>query len=289
MQTPAYRTKLSDVFSSTLMNGPIPYATLPHIHDAYEIMLILSEGVSCRIGHEKLPVPCGSVLLFNSADLHGLSTENNASCTRYVTYFQPELIARLSTAHTQLLECFYYRPTAHPQLLPLSEPQCAQLRQLLDQLICIARQSSDSYGHDLRIQLCLAELLICLNQFYRAHHRISGQPLALTPLYDMLSYIHQHLAEKITLSSLSEHFFIPARELSRLFHSTLGLSLGDYLIKCRIARATDALKQGLRVEEVCEQVGFQNLSHFSRTFKQFTGLSPKQYAKQHERVLKGES
>ena len=77
------------------------------------------------------------------------------------------------------------------------------------------------------------------------------------------------------LESLEKQFFIPKRDISGLFYSVTGTSLGEYVTKCRLSRATDALGQGMKVEAVCEMVGFQNLSHFSRTFKKNVGISPK--------------
>ena len=131
----------------------------------------------------------------------------------------------------------------------------------------------------LLLRIRLAEILIYVNKLYREYHGITEKRFDQELFYKVLDYIHGHLDEKITLDTLTEAFGIPAREASRLFHSAAGMSLGEYVIKCRVMLATDALAQGMRVEAVCEKVGFQNLSHFSRTFKKYMGLSPKQYAK----------
>lgn len=272
------RTKLDAIISATRTQRPIPRHELPHLHDAYEIMLILSHGVSCRLQSETIAVPFGSLLLFNSADLHGIFTPDDVPVLRYVIYFQSEFIAHFSTAHTQLLECFYFRPDDHSQLLPLTDAQLEQCTALLNALITANNEHPDVYGHDLQLQMRLASLLIFVNSLYRTRHPFAAAPTEQTQFYDVMRYIHAHLCEKLTLATLSSQFFIPERDLSRLFHASLGISLGEYVVKCRLARATDALSQGMRVEEVCEKVGFQNLSHFSRTFKQHIGLSPKQYA-----------
>lgn len=278
MNTAPYRETLLEACSVAFRAGDIPHAALPHIHDAYEIMLILSEGVSCRIAQEVVPVPCGSLLLFNHTDLHGLTAAADSRAERYVLYFQPMFVAHLSTLPTQLLECFSYRPARHPQVLPLGAAQCARVRTLLDALLHTHQEPPQAYGHDLQLQLQLASLLICVNAYYRAYHRLNGPPPELARFYEIVRFIPAHLDEKLTLSSLSAQFFLSPRELSRRMHSALGMSLGEYVTQCRIAQATDALAQGMRVQEVCARVGFENLSHFSRTFKAHTGLSPKQYA-----------
>lgn len=277
MQIEDYRQKFDRFFD--IQFKKTPPSPLPHIHDVYEIMLVLSQGISCYINNQRHQIPYGSILIFNNMDLHGIIAANTTSYIRYVTYFQPGFIAHLSTVQTQLLECFYYRPFDNPWILPLSEEQCIQFQMLLNQTVSAQRGDPDIYGHDLMLQMRLVELLICVNKFYREYHGLTGQQISLKPFYEMLYYIHQHLDEKITLESLSKQFYITKRDSSRLFYKATGMSAGEYVVKCRIERAADALLQGMRVDEVCEKVGFQNLSHFSRTFKKHMGLSPKQYVK----------
>ena len=52
----------------------------------------------------------------------------------------------------------------------------------------------------------------------------------------------------------------------------------DYVINCRILKARSLLRNGMRVQEVGENVGFRNNEHFIRTFKKLTGTPPKRYA-----------
>jgi AraC-like DNA-binding protein len=42
-------------------------------------------------------------------------------------------------------------------------------------------------------------------------------------------------------------------------------------------KAKELLMKDFSVDEVCDLAGFNNLSHFSRSFKQRTGYSPKQF------------
>jgi AraC-like DNA-binding protein len=42
------------------------------------------------------------------------------------------------------------------------------------------------------------------------------------------------------------------------------------------------------VDEVCDLVGYNNLSHFSRSFKQHTGHSPKQYQSMEHNEKQGD-
>ena len=59
-----------------------------------------------------------------------------------------------------------------------------------------------------------------------------------------------------------------------------GENYKDYVILLKIEHAKRLLKEGCSVTETCEQVGYSNLSHFIRTFKQVAGSTPSAYKKQ---------
>ena len=69
-----------------------------------------------------------------------------------------------------------------------------------------------------------------------------------------------------------------ADDLCHIFKEGTGFSLMDYVINCRILKARSLLRNGMRVQEVGENVGFRNNEHFIRTFKKLTGTPPKRYA-----------
>ena len=242
-------------------------------------MLLLSDEVSCEINNQQQHAPFASIILFNNMDLHRIITPRNKAYDRYVLYFQPEFVAHLATLQAQLLECFYCRPYDNPWLIPLNNEQCSLVQSLMDQLIVTHNESADVYGHELMLQTQLAELLIFVNRFYREQHGILHHPQESHPFFEILNYIHEHLEEKLTVESLSKKFGVSRKGLSDLFYKTTGSSVGDYVTRCRLSRATNALMQGLRVETVCDMVGFQNLSHFSRTFKKYMGVLPSEFKK----------
>jgi len=69
-------------------------------------------------------------------------------------------------------------------------------------------------------------------------------------------------------------------KLKRLFKQVFGDSIFSYYQGFRIKEAARLLKdERMSVSEVGYQMGFTNLSHFSRVFKEHTGMRPKQYSK----------
>ena len=91
-------------------------------------------------------------------------------------------------------------------------------------------------------------------------------------------YIQAHFAENLTLTVLSEVFFVCPAYLSRLFKKKTGINFVDYLTNLRMEKAKEFLAiPSMKVYTVAEMVGYENPRYFSRLFKDATGTSPQEY------------
>ncbi|HEL0015784.1 TPA: response regulator [Streptococcus equi subsp. zooepidemicus] len=93
--------------------------------------------------------------------------------------------------------------------------------------------------------------------------------------------IQERLADSsLTLKSLSSQLGFSPNYLSVLIKKDLGLPFQDYLIQERLKKAKLLLlTTDLRVYEIAEQVGFEDINYFSQRFKQLVGMTPRQYKK----------
>ena len=97
-------------------------------------------------------------------------------------------------------------------------------------------------------------------------------------LKNAIAYIHENLDESLTLAQLSQIVQMSPHYFATLFKQSTGLSPHQYIIKCRIDLAKQLLaRQNLTLVEICQQVGFQNQSHFTRVFRQYTATTPKAF------------
>lgn len=93
-----------------------------------------------------------------------------------------------------------------------------------------------------------------------------------------LAYMQEHYAEKLSLSEVAERVFVSQWHLSKLIARYEEQSFSDLLNGFRIEKAKELLEDpALRIWEVSEQVGFNDVTHFSRIFKKVTGVSANQY------------
>ena len=100
------------------------------------------------------------------------------------------------------------------------------------------------------------------------------------PIRQARAYVQQHYSEPITLESVCEAVGFSPSYFSALFKRETGENFVRYLTRVRIDRAKELLQQtNLSVSEVCARVGYNDLKHFTQTFKKETSLSPAQYRK----------
>lgn len=94
-------------------------------------------------------------------------------------------------------------------------------------------------------------------------------------IQEIQQYLSEHFAEALTLESLGQHFYISKYELCRRFKQSTGDNLWNYLTTIRIQYAKKLLDTtSLKIYEIAEASGFHSTTHFSNTFKKYTGIRP---------------
>lgn len=95
-----------------------------------------------------------------------------------------------------------------------------------------------------------------------------------------LKYIEQHYAEDVSLEDLAQSANVSKSECLRCFKQSLQTTPYKYLVEYRLSKAADMLKTSdSTVEVIAVNVGFHQISHFGKCFREKTGMSPSEYRK----------
>lgn len=92
-------------------------------------------------------------------------------------------------------------------------------------------------------------------------------------------YIEQHISEpELNVASLAAYVGMSRVHMHRKLKELTGQSARDYIKSMRLQQAGILLKEKkLNISDVAYALGYNNLSHFSASFRDFFGMSPKDY------------
>lgn len=137
--------------------------------------------------------------------------------------------------------------------------------------------SSSSYIRDMKIYENLAALLtLLMEESWNPESR--RHTLGKRSLQDVKEYLDRHYRDKISLSALSERFYINKFYLSRIFKEQFGISVNNYLLAVRITHAKQLLRfSDLSIEEISHECGMNDANYFSRMFKKSEQMTPGEY------------
>jgi len=98
-------------------------------------------------------------------------------------------------------------------------------------------------------------------------------------IYKIRDQIFAHLSRPPVLDDLAKEAGMSKSKLKRLFKQIFGESIFNYYQSFRMREAARLLKERrLTVSEVGYEMGFSNLSHFTRVFEEHIGMKPKKFS-----------
>ncbi|MBQ9974520.1 MAG: helix-turn-helix domain-containing protein [Oscillospiraceae bacterium] len=153
-----------------------------------------------------------------------------------------------------------------------------EAQQLMQQVMTACADPECQFGHAV-IQCRILELLLHVCQGYASlrDRPVTVGDSAVSYVRAATQYIKDNLSSPLTAQSVAASAGVSKYHFLRQFKRLTGVTLSHYINDLRCERARRLLEQGdCKVKEVACLCGFSNMSYFSRTFRQYTGLLPSQ-------------
>lgn len=104
---------------------------------------------------------------------------------------------------------------------------------------------------------------------------INAEGLEKNVFSEVREYVREHMGEDIRRMDIAEQVHMHPDYLNRIFKKETGMTLGDYVLNEKMQIARNLLRTtSLPVSYVASRVGYENFSHFSRTYKRSFGIAP---------------
>lgn len=92
-------------------------------------------------------------------------------------------------------------------------------------------------------------------------------------------FVNENLSRKITVSDVADNCGISADYLSQVFKREMGENLSAYIMRQKLEKAKEMLRQGIGTKEICTSLGFSSQSYFVTAFKRLYNMTPTEYVK----------
>lgn len=246
-------------------------------HDFWEFIYIRRGVHALRLGEEEITLTAGELLFYPPNVHHGGAGEGEEDATADIVSFEGELPLP---------------PDLYGKAFSLDAAQKATLTDFLARtvpLFCRPAPSSGKRGmvlcegvdpNDLqrlrgRLELFLLDLL--------SSHREEGTPqsrLRREQMAALHAYLEENIGRALSLEEIARDCCMSVSNLKALVRRERGCGVLAFFLQMKIERAKELLATtGLGVAEIADRLGFSSAGHFSKLFKEKTGVSPSEYGR----------
>ena len=234
-----------------------------HTHDTYEIYCFWEGDADYFVEGTVYSLKSGDILLLKKAEAHSLMIRSLCPYERLTVHFNDAAI--LGQQREQLCAFLNERPLGQYNRYSASVFKNTNWIYYMNQ-IC---NSKNVAKRRLYLTILLWELM---EEFPRVSHGDTAEKDSIT---EVISYINDHLTEKLSLEHICETFYMSKAQLNRRFKKATGSTVWEYIMTKRLVLAHGYLQNGEPPTMVCAKSGFNDYCSFYRAYKQKYGISPK--------------
>lgn len=148
-----------------------------------------------------------------------------------------------------------------------------------DEMMYIVNHKDESPFH------LIGHLYLFIDSFVRSSTSVrAGKENSLRDFYikEAFTFIEQNFQNDISVEDIAAACGLNRSYFGKIFHESIGKSPQEFLISYRMTKAAELLKlTGLSIGDIGNVVGYPNQLHFSRAFKNFYQVSPRQWRYTH--------
>jgi AraC family L-rhamnose operon transcriptional activator RhaR/AraC family L-rhamnose operon regulatory protein RhaS len=251
-----------------------------HIHDFYQISMVYSGRGTCLVDRNHYEIQGGDVVIIRPGQVHGF--KNNR-----------DLILRDLQIKAAFLEDDTFGISSMPGYRSIftrdsssggeGPAVCFRLDipvflEIQNSVELIIREIGEKYpGYEIGARLALTQILF--NMLRHCQEPGDGGDLRARPeILAALNYIKENYQRPLSIQELIGISGFSASRFLRAFKRCTGCSPLEYLNRLRVSAAgRDMLTSAKSITAIALDTGFNDSNYFSRCFKKYTGLSPRQY------------
>lgn len=164
-------------------------------------------------------------------------------------------------------------------------------RNYLENLIGMILQESRNYGEEsvsLVTSLMTSILEILIRNIKKSSYFEIPRSSSDDRITKMLTYINENIDQTnlLKVENLADVFMMSPTYVSEFFKKQISMSLREYIIKAKLKLVEiRLLNSDFTLTQIADDLGFTDVSHLSKTFKRYTGISVREFKNKGEYIL----
>lgn len=261
----------------------------PHQHDFHEILVVLQGAGVNVVDGNAFEISAGDTFVFHGSHEHSFQKPKSLELLNIC--YDPSLVGIQSRDFPDAPGLFHalfqarssrQRSGQFSKHLRLNPKQLSRLENLAMGMDVEIQNAQLGY-----ISVARSQLLEVIALLSRWHHCSDSKELTdSTRVVNALLWLKENPKEKLDISHLCHLCGLSRRQFFRIFSACTGQTPQEYLLNLRLRKAGELLRDPtMNITETAFACGFSDSSHFSRTFKEFSGVSPLEFKRVHENTV----
>ena len=230
------------------------YDPLPHFHSSIEIYIVTEGSYIVSIGGDKRILKAGDVAFVDRFVPHTSgSTADYSNTTVYVIVASSEYFGNISRLEDEVPVPFTNRRDGYDKVRELTE------------LAWSVRDKMDDAA-----KAGFLAMIMSLIYGY-SDKTVKNREKSASVCVEIMKYISENYAERITLDSLAERYGYERTYLSRLLNRALGMNLREYLNRVRISAIINMKLKNpdASMSKLAQECGFESENTYYRALKKY--------------------
>ena len=247
-----------------------------HWHEDLQFIYVLDGEIEIKTLDTSIQVKKGSGIFINKNVIHLVT--KSLSC-HYNSFIFPDYFLKFYFGSPGGV--FVERIVGKDELpiccFPKEKNWCQSILSVLSRLADLENRKTEFYAYEVLCLLCALWLEACRNIQLPSGNT---DTIIGSRMMKFLQYISEHYGEEISLDKLAGSANVSKSECLRCFKTSMQTTPYKYLTEYRLSKATELLKNSNEpIGNIADSVGFRQISHFGKCFKEKTGFSPRDYRK----------
>ena len=278
--------------SSFIFSFKYDFILTPSYHDYLEIGYIVEGKGLLNVENKKFLIKKDDIIVLGNHELHTWAKYKSEGFIIMVIMFLPELIFKAGGIEIDfeylrpfLFRTNNFRNVIHPENIDYKKIS-GNMKKIYELL------HTRPVNYKIESKALLIEILLKIVKHYEKVKLKEDKSYLkkledINRLKELMVLLQQEYRLHITLEEAAKKVNMSLFYFCKFFKKVVGQTFNSYILSIKIDKAKEfLLTEKLTITSIAYKVGFENLSYFYRKFKEFTGVSPKEFKQLTQRQKK---